>query len=165
MSIGPIPMQTQLASRRERVRAAFIDGLLFLPLLLINRIVEDSEIDQTGVFLYFLLTWQLGWLYSVLLHGWNGRTIGKAIIGIRVVRHRDRDRLGWRRAFLRDLPYILLIAFDSVVWVYWNLETYAGRSTAALDEWAFQVFDTLKWINVGWLILEVVTMYVHPERR
>jgi uncharacterized RDD family membrane protein YckC len=158
-------MAAEIASAADRVKAGFIDGLLFLPLFVLDQVVTDAGWGRWPTVAYFLLSWQVGWVYSVVLHGWRGRTVGKAVVGLRVVRHRDRGRLGWGRSVVRDLPIIALCAIGSAVWVGWHLADAAGVRTDALDLWADRVLGALVYFNWGWLVLEFATMLLHPERR
>jgi uncharacterized RDD family membrane protein YckC len=154
-----------LASRQARVRAGIVDGVLFLPLALLDRYVADAGWGVGPTLAYFLVSWQLGWVYSVVLHGWRGQTVGKAVYRIQVVRYPDRGQLGWTRAFIRDLPYIVLIWLSSAVWTGWSVAYLMGLGSAELDEWAGWLLDGLVYVNVGWMGLEFVTMVLHPERR
>jgi uncharacterized RDD family membrane protein YckC len=158
-------MKPTIASSGARVRAGIVDGLLFLPVFFLDRYVDSLSLPQSLVFAYFLLTWQFGWLYTTALHGWRGQTVGKALVGIRVVRHADRGPLGWWRAVVRDSPYIILVLASSAVWTVWNLAYVAGQMTPGLDAWADTVFEALSYINLGWIMLEFMTMILHPERR
>ena len=158
-------MAPDIASRRDRVRAGFIDGLLFLPLVLLDWHVADAGWDLTANFVYFLASWQVGWIYAVGLNGWRGQTVGKALLGIRVVRHSGRGRLGWARALVRESPFIGLVWAWSVVWVAWNLAFVLDMESEGLDAWASRLLDGLLYVNLGWLGLEFLTMAVHPERR
>jgi RDD family len=91
-------VEIEIASRRERVLAGFIDGLLFLPLVVLDWQVAAADWAAGAELAYFLISWRLGWAYTVALHGWRGQTIGKAAVGIRVVRRADRGRLSGRRS-------------------------------------------------------------------
>jgi uncharacterized RDD family membrane protein YckC len=154
-----------IASRRERIRAGVLDGLLFVPVVLLDWHVATAGWEQLPTFLYFLVSWQLGWVYTVVLHGWRGQTVGKALRCIRVVRHADRGRLGWVRAVVRESPYIALTWACSAVWVAWNLAYFFGLESDELDSWANRSLDGLIYVNLGWICLEFVTMAIHPERR
>lgn len=74
---------------------------------------------------FTLLTW--GWIglataYFVVFHGNEGKTIGKWLLGLRVVTA-DHGDIAYRRAFLR---WIALVAFAPVLlgflWVLWSRE-------------------------------------------
>ena len=76
----------------KRFVAAFIDGLLF---------------GGAGFILHSNLFGLLSLVYeTVLLSQWNGQTIGKKIMGIKVV-STSGDQLDWIKALIRTLSKIL----------------------------------------------------------
>jgi len=75
--------------------------------------------------LFVLLTW--GWsglatAYFVVFHGMEGKTVGKWLLGLRVVGV-ERSRITYRRALLRWLGVVgfapLLLGF---LWILWSRE-------------------------------------------
>jgi uncharacterized RDD family membrane protein YckC len=81
---------------------------------------------QRATPLFAFLTW--GWIflitgYFVLFHGMEGKTIGKWLLGLRVV-GLDRRMITYRQAFLRSLA--TLVAFApfglGVLWILWSPE-------------------------------------------
>lgn len=81
----------------RRFGAAFLDGLLFgLPLSLLLSIIlggeENEYLIEVITFLYFLL----------LPLFWNGYTIGKKIMGIRIVKM-NGENVGIGNMLLREL--------------------------------------------------------------
>lgn len=69
---------------RDPVAAAFVTFLVFV---------------LSGLFLFLF--------YFTYLTSGEGRTIGKSITGIRVVRASDEGRMGWGRALARTCAYAL----------------------------------------------------------
>jgi uncharacterized RDD family membrane protein YckC len=72
-----------------------------------------------------MLTW--GWIglatvYFVMFHGMEGKTIGKWMLGLRVVGTEDRP-VSYKQAFLR---WVGMVGFAPIVlgflWVIWNRE-------------------------------------------
>jgi uncharacterized RDD family membrane protein YckC len=75
--------------------------------------------------LVFLLTWGgifLATLYFVVFHGGEGKTIGKWLLGLRVVGP-DHSAVTYSRAFLR---WLVMVAFAPLglgfLWVLWDSE-------------------------------------------
>ena len=75
--------------------------------------------------LVFLVTWGaifLATLYFVVFHGGEGKTIGKWLLGLRVV-GRDQSAVSYSRAFLR---WLVMVAFAPLglgfLWVLWDSE-------------------------------------------
>ena len=80
---------------------------------------------QNAMPLMVMLTW--GWMglatvYFVMFHGMEGKTIGKWMLGLRVVGTEDR-RVTYKQAFLRWLG---MVGFAPIglgfLWVIWNRE-------------------------------------------
>ena len=73
----------------------------------------------------------LATIYFVLFHGINGKTIGKSLLGLRVV-GADRGAITYRRAFLRWLGTVgfapLALGF---LWVLWSHEKRAWHDYLA----------------------------------
>ena len=142
-----------------------VDGLVLLPLYLLDKAIHEITQVQWVVFIYFLMSLQIGWLYTTLLHGWRGQTVGKSSAGIIVVRHKSGESIGFRRAALRDAPYIVLIAICSGVWVYANVAWFRGWYSDHHDRLVDRAFMSVLYINVGWCLLELLSMLLHPQRR
>ncbi len=47
--------------------------------------------------------------YFIAMHANGGQTVGKRVVGIRV-RRTDGEAIGWKEAFLRELPYLVSAA-------------------------------------------------------
>jgi len=97
----------------RRFGAAFLDGLLFgLPLSLLLSIIlggeENEYLIEVITFLYFLL----------LPLFWNGYTIGKKILGIRIVKM-NGENVGIGNMLLRELVgrliYIITFGIGIIV--------------------------------------------------
>jgi uncharacterized RDD family membrane protein YckC len=81
---------------------------------------------QSATPLLFFLTW--GWIfliagYFVLFHGMAGKTIGKWLLGLRVVGV-DRRMITYRQAFLRSFATLIAAApFGlGLLWILWSPE-------------------------------------------
>lgn len=90
-----------------RFLAVFIDGLLFA---------------GVGIAIHFPLFGLLGIVYeTILISRWNGQTIGKKIMGIKVVTVAGGS-LDATRAFIRSLSKILsaLPLYLGFLWALWD---------------------------------------------
>jgi uncharacterized RDD family membrane protein YckC len=109
-----------LASFKNRAFSFLIDfGLIFaitsaitfLPDIL-SLSVADFLSDRVSSLLF--ITVGLLWLYSTLLEGFNGQSIGKRIIGLKVVRT-DGKKMSYDHAAVRNFGKVLpLLPFDLV---------------------------------------------------
>jgi uncharacterized RDD family membrane protein YckC len=84
-----------------------------------------SVAGQHSTPLFVLLTWGfigLATAYFVVFHGLEGKTIGKWLLGLRVVGE-ERQTVTYRRAFLRWLAMVCLAPLVlGFLWVLWSRE-------------------------------------------
>ena len=113
--------QLPLASFKKRVAAFVIDfafmlaitmAIIFLPQVLSLSITTDFNVGTSTV---LFITVGLLWLYSTLLEGFNGQSIGKRIMGLKVVRT-DGKKMSYDNAAVRNFGKVLpLLPFDLIV--------------------------------------------------
>ena len=113
--------QLPLASLKNRILAFLIDfalilaitmAIIFLPQVL-SMSVPTFLTALTSTVLF--ITVGLLWLYSTLLEGFNGQTIGKRIMGLKVVRT-DGKKMFYDHAAVRNFGKILpLLPFDLLI--------------------------------------------------
>jgi uncharacterized RDD family membrane protein YckC len=118
-----------LASFRKRLEAFLIDfGLMLaitmaitlLPqILFLYPMAPFSSTTSTIIF----ITVGLLWLYSTLLEGFNGQSIGKRALGLKVVRT-DGKKMSYDHAAVRNFGKVLpLLPFDVLIgWRIKNCE-------------------------------------------
>ncbi len=107
-----------LASIEKRVIAFLIDFTLIfaitLAITIIPQLFSLSGIDLFGgeISNEIFITIGLLWLYSTLLEGFNGQSIGKRVIGLKVVRT-DGKKMSYDHAAIRNFGKVLpLLPFD-----------------------------------------------------
>ncbi len=110
-----------LASFKKRAFAFLIDmALIFgitLGITILPELLSFSVIGfLTGsVSTLLFITVGLLWLYSTLLEGFNGQTIGKRMIGLKVVRT-DGKKMSYDHAAVRNFGKVLpLLPFDMLI--------------------------------------------------
>ena len=113
--------QLPLASLKNRIFAFLIDfalilaitmAIIFLPQV-ISMSVPTFLTALTSTVLF--ITVGLLWLYSTLLEGFNSQTIGKRIMGLKVVRT-DGKKMFYDHAAVRNFGKILpLLPFDLLI--------------------------------------------------
>ena len=113
--------QLPLASFKNRAFAFLIDfalilaittAITFLPQLFsfLSGIAFAGSISQV-----LFITVGLLWLYSTLLEGFNGQSIGKRILGLKVVRT-DGKKMSYDHAAVRNFGKVLpLLPFDLLI--------------------------------------------------
>lgn len=101
----------------KRAAARLVDFAIGVALLVAMVVAVSTAAgpspDGTGVMLVSIVCTFFVYLsYEVLLVGFLGRTLGKQLMGLEVVRVGDGGRPGLRRSFLRHLlPMLLLVGF------------------------------------------------------
>jgi uncharacterized RDD family membrane protein YckC/DNA-binding HxlR family transcriptional regulator len=110
-----------LASFRNRAFAFLIDFALILAITgaitLVPQLLSLSvkEFVSNGIGSLLFITIGLLWLYSTLLEGFNGQSLGKRIMGLKVVRT-DGKKMSYDHAAIRNFGKILpLLPFDLLI--------------------------------------------------
>ena len=116
--------QLPLASFKKRVLAYVIDfaiifaitvAIIFLPEALS---LSAKNLLSGGISTVLFITVGLLWLYSTLLEGFNGQSIGKRITGLKVVRI-DGKKMSYDHAAVRNFgKIIVLLPFDLLIGLY-----------------------------------------------
>jgi uncharacterized RDD family membrane protein YckC len=112
-------IERPLASFRRRAYAFLIDFALMLLISLILAIPEFlpalfGTVVVVDIALLPLIILGLLWIYSTLLEGFNGQTLGKRIIGLKVIRT-DGKRMSYDHAAVRNFGKAFLLPFDLLV--------------------------------------------------
>jgi uncharacterized RDD family membrane protein YckC/DNA-binding HxlR family transcriptional regulator len=110
-----------LASFKNRAFAFLIDFSLILAITAAITFIPDVlSISQAGflsnrISALLFITIGLLWLYSTLLEGFNGQSIGKRAIGLKVVRT-DGKKMSYDHAAVRNFGKVLpLLPFDLLI--------------------------------------------------
>ncbi len=107
-----------LASYRRRIYAFLIDFGIMLPItsaLLIEPFLVLFSANLTIILNIIFLALGALWIYSTLLEGFSGQSLGKKIIGLRVVKINGK-KMDYEHAAVRNfgkllLPFDLLIGY------------------------------------------------------
>lgn len=105
-----------IARFKRRVAAFLIDFLITFGVFLIWSIAFSSLTTGTASLLganilFFLF---LFWMYTTLLEGFVGQTLGKRILGLKVIRT-DGKNLSYEHAAVRNFGKAFLLPFDLAV--------------------------------------------------
>lgn len=85
-----------------RFIALFIDSLILLPLAVLERNGQEMTLDLVAI-----TTMVLAHSYYIIGHAQYGRTIGKKIMGLKVVSAHQHLPITWMQAIRRELLWIL----------------------------------------------------------
>jgi uncharacterized RDD family membrane protein YckC len=108
----------QLASLKKRTAAFLIDfGIILAITFTIVFVPQALSLSMAtflngGISAVLFTTVGLLWLYSTLLEGFNGQSLGKRVMGLKVVRT-DNKKMSYDHAAIRNFGKILpLLPFD-----------------------------------------------------
>ena len=110
----------------------------------------------------------LAWLlYTVVMHGRYGQTIGKMVTKVRVVDFRTEGKISFRQAWLREgIPMILslgLLGYEVFAILTWSASPRAIDNDEGLM--TGKSFWLLSSIPGLWFLAEVLTMLTNDKRR
>lgn len=143
----------------KRFIASIIDVVIFLPLGLAQYAIDRVE-PSTAVMIPWLLIANLSLpVYSVLMHGWYGQTLGKMAMKVKVVDHETELPITMKQAFFRE-SYI--VAFNVVIFFVQMNMTSAQRLSGQQPGTYYTVFML---VNLAWVVAEVISCLKTPKRR
>ncbi len=140
-----------------RFFAGIIDGIIFIPLDLINYAFSSEK--ATIIAIWYILYSFSFLAYSILMHGFFGRTLGKWITGVIVIDASERKILSLRQAFFRDMiPTVF-----TIIGVILTLPAVMSQSSISNSELEFpHLFGS---VMVVWFLAEIVTLLFNKRRR
>ena len=154
----------------QRFAAAAIDLLiLFPPMLVQARIGAASKTAALALAVPWII---LAVGYSVYCHGRFGKTMGKAVMRIRVARLTG-ERIGWREAWLRSSVEMCLATVVTVGWLMalastTEAEFYGAGALRYPDNVSVHQPSWAVWasrLQEIWFWSELVTMLFNKRRR
>jgi len=121
--------QLPLASFKKRVLAYVIDFAIILAITMAIIFIPEvpsisaKSILSGGISEVLIATVGLLWLYSTLLEGFNGQSIGKRITGLKVVRT-DGKKMSYDHAAVRNFgKIVVLLPFDLLIG-WWRIKNH-----------------------------------------
>lgn len=144
-----------------RFWAATIDGIVFIPIGFIDDALLSPERSSWVIIGWAAVSYSSYWLYSVLLHARYGQTVGKRLLGVKVMDLEERHTPTLSQAFLRDIGIVVLNTM-SLVYLAFLVLTAAYVPGAEVTSAPGEI---LMWAAVVWFALELVTMLSNEKRR
>ncbi|ALT79098.1 RDD family protein [Paucibacter sp. KCTC 42545] len=158
------------ASFWQRFLAGIIDFLIFLPIIFLQNWLEaDSKLAG---FVLALATAFAFFAYSLCCHAKYGKTLGKHMVGIRVVTVSGQP-LGWRRATLRVSVDGVLSILQAIatIWAIAHIPDAlyygVGWQDRIKNLTAYEL-ASLSWVGTAtqiWYWSELVVMLLDDKRR
>ena len=111
--------QLPLASFKTRVLAYLVDLALILLITVVIMFPQSVHILTTNFLspelsAVLFITLGLLWVYSTLLEGFNGQSLGKRLIGLKAVRT-DGKKVSYDHAAIRNFGKAFLLPLDIIV--------------------------------------------------
>ena len=108
-----------LASFIKRALAYFVDLALMITITVVMTFPQFVYILTRNLLspelsAELLITLGLLWAYSTLLEGFNGQTLGKRLIGLKVVKT-DGKKISYDHAAIRNFGKAFLLPFDLII--------------------------------------------------
>ncbi len=144
----------------RRFWAGFVDGWLFIPLGWLDDLVYDTPRSTAAIVAWMLISYPAYWLYSVLMHGFYGQTLGKMALKIKVLDATSEAPISMRQAFLRDIIYFVINTVALIISLYFVL---SGRQ---IDVETFATANKVLAVPaLLWFAAEILTCLTNPKRR
>ena len=190
VNMKPDPDEKAIAGFWPRVASSFIDGWLIAMLTFPTTILIGYGPAWAAIG-FIVITAPAAWSYTTISHGRFGKTLGKHILRIRVVRADDLGRIGYGEAIRRDAPTIILSILSAIFLIQMAAggdttpfrifdgqgfgDTYQEGEEPTIGDVFAPLTETLKTyepaylgviaLSYVWFLTEVVTMLTNPRRR
>jgi uncharacterized RDD family membrane protein YckC len=157
-----MPVEYKYSTFGPRFWAGFVDGLVFLPVSLLDDYLSSPARTALVLVAWAVFSYSAYWAYSVSLHALRGQTVGKKYKHVKVLDVSEERIPSLRQAILRDIGGITAGICGTFYFSYIVLaHKYAGTDEL-LSHWPWRI---LAFANLGWFLLELVTMITNPKRR
>ena len=148
-----------------RIGAAVVDSVIFWPLGLLSNYLTSELSSSTDYSAGLLIAWtvfamSLFQFYSIFMHGKYGYTIGKKTMGIKIVTFPEELPITYKQAFIRDLPYTVLLTADIIINIAFILhpELMFNSNIVLLD-------GILGFAGLLWIAVEIISMLFNDKKR
>jgi uncharacterized RDD family membrane protein YckC len=143
----------------KRLGAAIVDGILFLPLLLIQQWLFRKTDN-----LFITISWTifitfLSLFYSVFAHYKYGQTIGKWVAGVKVLDLSEIKKITIGQSITRDSFYLIIEIIGLLYFSFLAIQT--NKAEYILNDYKNFADQPILW----WTIIELVSMLTNPKRR
>lgn len=144
----------------RRFLAGIVDGLIFMPLAWLDAWILVPGNPAGLLIVWLLVSYPAGWLYSVLLHGFYGQTVGKRVCGVKVVDNETEKPISMRQAFIRDSVFIVINTAALGVSIYLVL------TGSSIESNSFTTAQAVVGVAaLGWSVAEILTWLMNAKRR
>lgn len=147
----------------NRIAAAFIDGLCFLPFTFLDYFIFNIlSLTKSPLALFVWITLQtiVYYGYSVWFHYNFGQTLGKMAMHIKVIDVSEEKGISLQQALLRDSPYLIvgLTGYCTAVYQIFFTKLQEQNIIENMDNFGSPVL-------LYWTIAELTTMFFNRKKR
>lgn len=147
----------------HRLFAAIVDGLILMPVGWLANYIIGSDMVWL-VMMGNLVNNLSPYVYSILFHQHGGQTIGKMVMGVRVVSFDGEGHISLKQAFMRDsIPLLLTVVLFIYTLILVSLSGSKLYSTAEFGALVPMVIISL--LALLWTMLEIFTMLSNEKSR
>jgi uncharacterized RDD family membrane protein YckC len=143
----------------KRVGASIVDGIVFMPLLLIDQWLFSNTDNNAVLILWTVFTTFLTLFYSIFAHYKYGQTIGKWVTGVKVLDISETKTLSIRQSILRDSFYLTIEVIGLLYFLFLVLQT--EMTEYILNDYRNFADQPIIW----WTLIEIVSMLTNSKRR
>ena len=143
----------------KRLWAAIVDGIVFLPLLLVAKWLYKTTSNGSILFAWETLFAFAPLVYSVIFHYKYGQTLGKWVATVKVLDVSETRTLTLRQALYRDSFYLLVTTAGLVYYIF--LLTRTDDPLSVLNDYTSFSDNPIFW----WTLIELITMLTNAKRR
>jgi uncharacterized RDD family membrane protein YckC len=144
-----------------RIAAAIVDYIVFIPLSFLDEYLFAEFSGKTSLLiLWTIVSLSLFQIYSIIMHGQYGQTLGKKAMSIKIVTYPVELPISYKHAFIRDLPYTILIFLNILLSVLLILYPELIFNSSLMS-----IVGILGFAGIFWILLEIVTMLFNDKKR
>lgn len=143
----------------KRFWAAILDGIVFMPLVLIDRWIYTATNNYPILIGWHIFITFSPIVYSIILHYKYGQTIGKWVAGLKVVDISETRGITLQQSPFRDSFYLAIELTGLLYFLFLSLN---GADAAYL----FMDYKNLTGTPaLLWILLELASMLTNSKRR
>jgi uncharacterized RDD family membrane protein YckC len=143
----------------KRLGAAIVDGIVFMPLLLVDQWLLGKTDNSSLIISWTIFTTFLSLFYSIFAHYKYGQTIGKWVTGVKVLDISETSTLTLRQSFLRDSFYLVIEIIGLLYFTFLVFQT--GKTEYILNDYRSFADQPILW----WTLIELISMLTNTKRR
>lgn len=143
----------------KRLLAAIVDGIVFMPLVLLEQLIFKSAKNSFLIFSWLTFSAFLPIFYSIILHYKYGQTIGKWVVGVKVIDITETRNINLKQSIFRDILYLAAEVIGLCYFLILMLHTGDNDYLVA----NYNEFTGLPFFI--WTLLELITMLTNHKRR